>query len=100
MVQQFTTAPNLPNLYFTCTLNNMDLVKIMTNEWKDWIKKYYKIIWGIECIVKVQLQLQNIIKSVEEANTQITEIKVTILQVSYNYQTQTASNIFSISKDL
>ena len=33
----------------------------------------------------VQLQLQNIIKLVEEANIQVAEIKVTILQASHNY---------------
>lgn len=46
------------------------------------------------------MQLQNIIKLVEEANIQIAEIEVTILQASHNYWTQTAGNIFSISKDL
>ena len=46
------------------------------------------------------MQLQNIIKLVEEANIQIAEIEVTILQASHNYWTQTVGNIFSISKDL
>ena len=44
MVQKFTTAPTSPNLYITCTLNNMELVKMINNERKNWIKKYYKII--------------------------------------------------------
>ena len=35
MAQQFITAPTLPNLYATQTLNNMDLVKTMNNEQKD-----------------------------------------------------------------
>ena len=48
----------------------------------------------------MQMQLQNIVKLAEEANTQIAEIKSTILQASDNYQMQTAGNIFSISKDL
>ena len=48
-------------------------------------------------MVDVQLQLQNIIKLAEEANTQITEIKFTILKASNNYQIQPAGNIFSIS---
>jgi len=78
----------------------MELVKMMNNERKDWMKKYHKIIQGIERIVNVQLQLQNIIKLAEEANIQIAEIEATILQASHNYQTQTTSNIFSISKDL
>jgi len=46
------------------------------------------------------MQLQNIIKLAEEANIQIAEIEGTILQASYNYQTQTAADIFSISEDL
>ena len=55
IAQQFTTTPNSFNPYSTHTLNNMDLVKMMTNKWKDWMKKYYKIIQGIEYMVKVQL---------------------------------------------
>ena len=47
------------------------------------MKKYHKIIQGIERMVDVQLQLQNIIKLAEEANTQIAEIEVTILQAYY-----------------
>jgi len=46
------------------------------------------------------MQLQNIIKLVEEANIQITEIKSMILQASDNYWTLTAGDIFSISEDL
>ena len=79
MAQQFTTAPNSHNLYSTHTLNNINLVKTINGEQKDWMKKYHKIIWGIEQIVDIQLQLQNIIKLAEETNTQIAEIKSTIL---------------------
>jgi len=46
------------------------------------------------------MQLQNIIKVTEEANTQIAKIKSTILQASDNYQIQTARDIFSITEDL
>jgi len=48
----------------------------------------------------MQLQLQNIIKLAEQANTQITEIETTILQVSNNFRIQPAGDIFSISEDL
>ena len=48
----------------------------------------------------VQLQLQNIIKLVKEANTQIAEIEETILQTSYNYWAQPAADVFSILEDL
>ena len=37
-------------------------------------------------MVNVQLQLQNIIKLAEEANTQVAEIETTIFQASYNYR--------------
>ena len=46
------------------------------------------------------MQLQNIIKLVKVANTQIAEIEFTILQASNNYQIQIAGDIFSISEDL
>ena len=48
----------------------------------------------------MQLQLQNIIKLAEEANSQITEIKSMIFQASNNFQIQTIRDIFSISEDL
>ena len=51
-------------------------------------------------MVDVQLQLQNIIKLVEEANIQIAEIEGMILQASHNYQIQIAGDIFSIFEDL
>jgi len=46
-------------------------------------------------MVDVQLQLQNIIKLAEEANTQMAEIKITILQASNNYRIQIVGDIFS-----
>ena len=48
MARQFITAPTSPNPYITCTLNNMELVKTMNKERKDWTKKYHKIIQEIE----------------------------------------------------
>ena len=78
----------------------MNLVNMLTNERKDWTKKYHKIIQEIEKIVYIQLQLQNIIKLADKANTQVAEIEVMILQASHNYRTQTTGNIFSISEDL
>ena len=46
------------------------------------------------------MQLQNIVKLAEEANTQIAEIERMILQASHNYRTQTTADIFSILEDL
>jgi len=102
MAQQFITALISPNLYITCTLNNINLVKTINNEKKDWMKKYHKIIQRIKRIIDMQMQLQNIVKLAEEANIQIAEIKSTILQASDNYyiHMQIAGDIFSISKDL
>ena len=48
----------------------------------------------------IQLQIQNIIKLAKVANTQLAEIKTTILQASNNYRTQMAGDISSISQDL
>ena len=46
------------------------------------------------------MQIQNIIKLVEVANTQLAEIKTIILQASNNYRMQTVRYIFSILQDL
>jgi len=51
-------------------------------------------------MIDVEMQLQNIMKLAEEANTQIAEIKSTILQASNNYQIQIVGDIFCISKNL
>ena len=48
----------------------------------------------------IQIQLQNIIKLVKVANTQLAEIEITILQASNSYKTQNTGDIFSISQDL
>ena len=94
------TAPTSLNSYVSHTINNIDLIITLNNKRKDWTKKYHKIIQGIETIADIQLQLQNIIKLAEVANTQLTEIETTILQASNIYRTQIAGDIFSISKDL
>jgi len=51
-------------------------------------------------MVDIQLQLQNIIKLVEVANTQLAEIETSILQASDDYKIQMVEDIFSILKDL
>ena len=78
----------------------MNLVKTINEEKKDWMKKYHKIIHEIKRMVNMQMQLQNIVKLVEEANIQIAEIESKILQASNNYQIQTVRDIFSISRGL
>jgi len=78
----------------------MALISILTNEKKDWMKKYHMIIQGIKTMADIQLKLQNIIKLVEMANTQLAETEKSILQASDNYKIQMAGDIFSISEDL
>lgn len=93
-------VPTSPNLYIFHTVNNMDLIATLNNKRKDWTKKYHKIIWKIKTMVDIQLQLQNIVKLAKVANMQLTKIKMMIVQASGVYKTQTARDIFSISKDL
>ena len=57
---------------------------------KDKIKKYHKIIQGLETIADIQLQLQNIVK--------LADIKTTLLQASKNYKID--RDIYSISEEL
>ena len=85
MAQQFITAPTSPSPYIICIFNNINLVKTINNKKKNQTKKYYKIMQGIERMINVQIQLQNIVKLAEEANTQIAKIESTILQASNNY---------------
>ena len=54
----------------------------------------------IRTMADIQLQLQNIVKLAEAANMQLAEIETMISQASNSYKTQTAEDIFSISKDL
>ena len=100
MAQEFTTAFTSPNPYITHTVNNLTLINSLTIKKKDWVKKYYRIIQGIEIMAHIQIQLQNIIKLAEVVNTQLAEIETMILQVSDSYKTQNTGNIFSISQDL
>ena len=51
-------------------------------------------------MANIQLQIQNIIRLAEVANTQLVKIETTILQVSKIYKIQMAGDIFSISEDL
>jgi len=63
----------------------MNLIVTLNNKRKDWTKKYYKIIRELETMADIQLQLQNIVWLAKLANTQLVEIKTTILQASNIY---------------
>ena len=53
MAQQFFTIPTSPNLYISCTVNNIDLIIILNNKKKDWMKKYHKIIRKLEMMADI-----------------------------------------------
>jgi len=67
MSYQFAAAPTSFNLYIAHIVNNIDLIMTL-NKKKDKIKKYHKIIQGLETIADIQLQLQNIVKLADAAN--------------------------------
>ena len=96
MAYQFITTPISPNLYILQKLNNMNLAKVFNKEHRDWMKYYHKILQGIETMIDIQKQVQDMMKMVEEINTIITKIKRTILQASNNHRSQNTASIFSI----
>jgi len=55
---------------------------------------------GLEKMIDVQKQVQDIMKIAEEANTTITKVKRIILKASINNWTTNAMNILRISEDL
>ena len=64
------------------------------------MKKYHKIIQGLETIADIQLQLQNIIKLADTKNNQLVDIETTLLQASKYYKIQIGEDIYSISEKL
>jgi len=85
MAHQFTTVLTSPNLYISRRLNNMEEANLFKKECNNWTKIYYKLLQGIETMIDIQKQVQNIIKLVEETNTTIMEMKGTILKASNNH---------------
>jgi len=55
---------------------------------------------GIEMMIDIQRQVQDMMKIAQEANTTITEMEGTILKASINNQTMNATNILKVSEDL
>jgi len=78
----------------------MDKAKLFKEECNDWSKLYYKMSKGLEAIIDMQKQVQNIMKIVEEANITITEMKRTILKTSINNPVTNATKILEILEDL
>ena len=100
MAYQFTTAPTFPNSYVTCTINNMYPIITLNKEKKDWMKKYHHIIWRLETMIDIQLQIQNLAKLANATNIELANIKTTLLQSSDTYKMQIRGDIYSISKEL
>jgi len=63
----------------------MEEANLFKKECNNWTKIYYKLLQGIETMIDIQKQVQNIIKLVEETNTTIMEMKGTILKASNNH---------------
>ena len=94
------TALTSPNSYIFRQLNNMDEARIFKKEWDDWTRLYHKTLKGLEAMIDVQKQVQDMMKIAGEANMTITEIEETILKASINNRTTNTMNILEISEDL
>ena len=95
---KISTTSTSPNPYITCTVNSMDLIMTLNKEKKDWMKKHYKIIWGLETMADFQLQIQNLVKITDIAKNQLINIKTVLLQSGKTHRTQIGGDIYSISK--
>ena len=100
VTNNYMTVPTSPNPYITRKLNNMDKAKIFKKKQDDWTRLYYKTLKGLEVMIDVQKQVQDMMKIAGETNTTIMEIEETILKASINNRTMNATNILGISEDL
>ena len=80
----YMTAPTSPNPYITRKLNNIDEAQAMKAEQDDWMKLYHKTLKGLEAMIDIQKQVQNMMKIAGETNTTIMEMEETILKASIN----------------
>jgi len=78
----------------------MDKVRIFKKEHDDWTRLYHKMLEGLEVMIDMQKQVQEMMKIAGETNTTIKKIKETILKASINNRTMNAMNILEISEDL
>jgi len=84
ITDNYITTPTSLNPYITRKLNNMEKTKLLKEECNDWSKLYYKTLKGLEAMIDMQKQIQNMMKIAEEANKIVTEIEGTILKASIN----------------
>ena len=78
----------------------MDKVRIFKKEHDDWTRLYHKMLEGLEVMIDMQKQVQEMMKIAGETNTTIKKIKETILKASINNRTMNAMSILEISEDL
>ena len=63
------------NSYISRQLNNMDKVRIFKKKRDDWTRLYHKILKGLEVMIDVQKQVQEMMKIAGETNTTIKKNK-------------------------
>ena len=78
----------------------MNEAKLLKEECDDWSKLYHKTLKGLEVMINVQKQIQDMMKMAEEANMTVTEMEGTILKVSINNWVTNTTNILGILEDL
>ena len=100
ITNNYMTEPTSLNPYITRKLNNMDKAKKFKKEWDNLTRLYHKTLKGLEAMIDIQRQIQEIMKIVEEINTTIMEMEETILKTSINNRMINAINILEISEYL
>ena len=100
MTNNYMTEPTSTNPYITRKLNNMDKAKKFKKEQDNLTRLYHKTLKGLEAMIDIQRQIQEIMKIVKEINTTIMEIEETILKTSINNKMINAINILKISEYL
>ena len=63
------------NSYISRQLNNMDKVRIFKKKRDDWTRLYHKMLKGLEVMIDVQKQVQEMMKIAGETNTTIKKNK-------------------------
>ena len=72
----FATALSFPNPYVLQIVNNLDLIITLNRKKKDWTKKYYKIIQGLETMVNIQMQIQDLVVIRQKCGQTLARVRV------------------------
>jgi len=100
MTNNYMIVPTSPIPYITRKLNNIDEAKVFKEKQDNWTRLYHKMLKGLEMMIDVQKQVQDMMEIAEEANITITEIERIILKASINNWTTNATNILGILENL